>query len=82
MGEFKVILMEDDRAPDARKHFIEAFNKETGGDFKKLVNCGSTERTDMCLIWDITTTDSNYQLKWCCDDPFYVLSKEVSNDVA
>ena len=72
----KLVLMEDDKAPDAREVFTKRFDEITGGDFKKLITMGATQQTDMCLNWDITTDDKEFLLTWCCDEPFYVLYEE------
>ena len=73
-----VVLTENDfQSKDA---FINAFNKETGGDIRKIVTNSPTRDSSTCLYWDVMMPSGNYELKFSADDEFFVLSKEVGHE--
>tara|TARA_R110000782_G_scaffold270483_1_gene371898 strand:- start:77721 stop:77945 length:225 start_codon:yes stop_codon:yes gene_type:complete len=72
---YQVVLIENELP--SKDAFVKAFNKETGGDFKKLMSNSPTRDSDTCLYWDVMMPNGNYELKYCADNPFFILSKEV-----
>lgn len=77
MSDMKIVLQEDDKAPDARKYFGKAFDKETGGCFKTLMGHCANRDDGYCLYWDLTMPNGVYVLSLEAGDPFFKLSKEV-----
>lgn len=65
----KVILVQDEIAPDSLEYFSEKFKQKVGislDEFKK-------KAFKVSLKMEIIYCHKNYRLSWCYDDPFYIL---------
>lgn len=61
MTDYKFLFRESSFG-DSFKHFKDEFNKETGGDLKKLM-IHKPEETEKYLVWNVSTGDKSYQLR-------------------
>jgi len=65
----RVILQEDDCAPDAREYFNKDLKRLTGLSVGEMINISTLERPDE-LTFQYIYAD-NFCLEYCGDDPFW-----------
>jgi len=70
MNNYKLILSEDDSAPDARIYFSEHFKEETGIGLWTFMQISTrTDPDEMTMQYTLR----NYLLEHSGDDPYYKL---------
>jgi hypothetical protein len=77
MKNYKLVLQEDDCAPDAREYFIKRMREKFHLIFADFHELGMfKEPNDLCMQWYL----DGYLLEYNGDDPFYRLYKKKINN--